>query len=102
MKKIILKSVFVSLGINIMCLIINLFTYFSANKLFLAINFSGGEWMGYSGFGIMMNRTYPMSTTDKIVEGKTWLSIDPISFLIPFILIFVLIFVILKIKQKGK
>ena len=102
MKKIILKSVFVSFGINIMCLIINLFTYFSVNKLFLAIRLSGGECMEYSGFGIMMNRTYPMSTTDNIVKGKTWLSIDPVSFLIPFILIFVLTFVILKIKQKRQ
>lgn len=102
MKRITLKSVCISLGINIVCLIINLFTYFSVNRLFLAIELSGGEWRGYSGFGIMMNRTYPMSTTDKIVEGKTWLSIDPVSFLIPFILIFALTFVILKIKQKGK
>ena len=70
MKKIILKSVFVSFGINIMSLIINLFTYFSVNKLFLAIRLSGGECMEYSGFGIRMNRTYPMSTTDNIVKGK--------------------------------
>lgn len=102
MKNIILKSIIISLGINIMFLIINLVSYFSANRLFLAIKLSGGEWMGYSGFGIMMNKTYPMSTVDKAVMGKTWLSIDPFSFLIPFIVIFALTFVILKIKQKRK
>lgn len=101
MKKIILKSILISLILNIVCLIVNLVTYLRFKKIFLALKFSGGEWGGTTGFGIMINKTYPMSTQDAVVTGKTWLSVDPISFLIPFVIIFVIAFVILKLKQKA-
>lgn len=102
MAKILLKSALISLGINVLGLIINLVSFFIFGVVPLAIPFSGGEWSGYAGFGIMMNRTYPMSTPDNIIKSRDWISIAPVSFIIPFVIIFVITLVILIIKQKSK
>lgn len=100
MKKILLKSALISLGINVAGLIINLITFFACGSVFLAIPLSGGEWMGFVGFGIMMNKTFPMTTSSEVVKSTKWLTADPLSFIIPFIIFFVIALVIQRIKQK--
>ena len=100
MKKILIKSALISLGINLVGLIINLITFFAFGSVFLAIPLYGGEWCGYMGFGVMMNKTFPMTTSSEAVEGNKWLSVSPLSFIIPFIIFFVITLVIQLIKQK--
>ena len=79
---IIKKSIIISVIINISCLLINIITYWAFESMFLCVKFSGGEWVGYDGFGVMLNRTIPMSTRDMPLSGACWLSFEPISLLV--------------------
>lgn len=98
-KNIILSSV-ISLILTSIGTIINLITYFLWEKPYLSIALYGGEWTGYRGFGILMNKTYPIYSSEYPLSGHIWLEIDPMSFVIPFVLFFIGIFVVLEIRRK--
>lgn len=101
-KKIILKSALISLGINVTGLIINIITFHLLGKVFLAMPLYGGEWNGYVGFGIMMNETFPMTTSGEIVRSNKWLSIKPMNFIFTFIIFFFITMIIVKLNQNMK
>lgn len=98
MKKIILRSVIISAiitaAVNLAGFLTNLFTYKTMRKMFLCRQLSGGEWMGWQGFGLMMEKTFPMSSIDDPVTGSTWLSFDPLNLLPTLIGVFLLVFVV--------
>ena len=103
MKHIIKKSLLISGIVNLLGIAINLLTYFVMKKMFLCIIYSGGEWVGYDGFGIMMNKTCPMSASpNQDIQGETWLSFEPISLLVTYILFFVIVFTVLLVLRKRK
>ena len=82
MKKIILRSVIISAiisaVINMAGFFTNLIAYHTTGKLVFYKELLGGEWVGYYGFGILMNRTFPMTLAgDPNANGQTWLSFDP-------------------------
>ena len=103
MKHIIKKSLLISGIVNLLGIAINLLTYFVMKKMFLCITYSGDEWVGYDGFGIMMNKTFPMSASpNQVIQGETWLSFEPISLLVTYILFFVIVFTVLLVLRKRK
>ncbi|MBR6321846.1 MAG: hypothetical protein IKR59_03155 [Lachnospiraceae bacterium] len=96
MKRIILTSAIISIAVNLTGLLTNLFTYANFRKMYLYRRLSGGEWMGWQGFGLLMEKTFPMTTiNDPATSGRTWLSLDPISLAVPLIVVFLAVFTVL-------
>ena len=106
MKKIILRSVIIAAAVNLAGFLTNLVTYMTARKMYLCRRLSGGEWMGWQGFGLLMEKTFPMSSIDEPVTGSTWLSFDPISLLPTLIAVFLLVLIVslvirgIKVKRQ--
>ena len=94
------KSIMISVFINFSCFLINMITYWLFGKIFLCIKLSGGEWVGYDGFGVMLNKTFPMSTSDISLSGEYWISFEPISLLATLMLFFIIPFILMKKNRK--
>ena len=77
MKKLLIKSTIAAFAIEIIGAAVNLISYAVNGRFLLAKQLVGGEWMGWSGFGMLLNRTFPMSSQDHPVSGSTWISFDP-------------------------
>ena len=114
MKKIIVKSVviaaIISAAVSLIGFLTNLFTYKNFRRMFLCRQLTGGEWMGWQGFGLLMNKTFPLTTMDDPgAGGSTWLTFDPSSlivtlagiFLLGFIVSLVIRIIIRNIKKAG-
>lgn len=99
MKKNILKAGIIALAINVIGLLINLFSALCANTLLLAFPFHGGEISEYSGFGLTLTKYYPLALEG---ESKTTskLSFDFRTFLITFVILFAIILIALIIDDK--
>ena len=87
MKKILIKSTIAAFAIEIIGA--------AAKQLY------GGEWMGWSGFGMLLNRTYPMSSQDHPVSGSTWISFDPGSLVLTLLVGFVISFIVFGIIRLA-
>ena len=101
MKKILIRSSLYSLAVTVVGMLVNLFSYFSSNKLLFAIRHMGGDCIEYQGFGLFLLEVYPMT-----VEGEAsvhrHLSFDPISFLVTFAVLFAVFFVVLSVLKNKK
>ena len=96
------KSILISVLINFICLSINMITYWLFNKMFLCVKLSGGEWVGYDGFGVMLNRTFPISTPGTSLSGECWISFEPISLLVTLANFFIIPFILMKRIIRNK
>jgi hypothetical protein len=97
MKKNLKLSIIITGILNVSCALIN---YICARFFeFLPIGFhmSGGEYDGYSGFGILLEKIYPMTAYPGESEASLHISFSITSFLIFFVLTFILIFAIISI-----
>ena len=99
MKKIIAKSAIIaaiiSAAVNLTGFLTNLFTYMNFRRMFLCRRLTGGEWMGWQGFGLQMNKTFPITTMDDPgAGGSTWLTFDPSSLIAAVVGIFLLVFIV--------
>lgn len=96
MKKIILTSAIVSIAVSLAGFLTNLYTYANFRKMYLCRQLYGGEWMGWQGFGLLMEKTFPLTTADDpAASGSTWLSFDPVSLVVPLIVVFLTVFSVL-------
>ena len=108
MKKKLLKSSLISLGINGILFVINLISAFLTEKLLLGINFYGGEYSSSSGFGVVVEKIHSFGIIGEGGGTTTHISLNIIGFIIPFILVFVIVFIIALIiglftkKEKKK
>ena len=100
MKRILKKSLIVSLAVCTAGFLINLVSWLLAGRLVFYRTLSGGEWMGYEGFGLLVNRTFPMSSADHPVSGSTWLTFDPSGLIVPLLAVFVLTAAVLTIRER--
>ena len=101
MKKILIRSSLYSLAVTVVGMLVNLFSYFSSNKLLFAIRHIGGDCIEYQGFGLFLLEVYPM-TVEEAASVHRHLSFDPISFLITFVVLFAVFFVIfLSLRRKD-
>ena len=102
MKKQLLKSIIAAFAIEIIGAAANLISYTVNGRFLLAEQLYGGEWMGWRGFGMLLNRTYPMSSQDHPVSGSTWISFDPGSLVLTLLAGFVIAFSFFGIISLAK
>ena len=101
MKKLLIKSTIAAFAIEIIGAAANLISYTVNGRFLLAKQLYGGEWMGWSGFGMLLNRTYPMSSQDHPVSGSTWISFDPGSLVLTLLGGFVISFIVFGIIRLA-
>ncbi len=100
MKHILSKTAAVSFFITFAGFLINLVSYLARGSLVFFRTIYGGEWMGYSGFGLLLNRTFPLTAAgDPAAAGSTWLSFDPAGLFASFAGIFAVTAAILMIRS---
>ena len=97
MRKVFIGSIITALAIEIAGAAANLISFYVSGEFIFAKMILGGEWMGWSGFGMLLNRTYPMSSPEHPVSGSTWISFHPASLIRTLVLSFAAAFVILLI-----
>ena len=97
MRKVFIGSIITALAIEIAGAAANLISFYVSGEFIFAHMITGGEWMGWSGFGMLLNRTYPMSSPEHPVSGSTWISFHPGSLIRTLVLSFAAAFVILLI-----
>ena len=102
MKKQLIKSIIAAFAIEIIGAAVNLISYAVNGRFLLAKQLVGGEWMGWSGFGMLLNRTFPMSSQDHPVSGSTWISFDPGSLVLTLLGGFVISFIVFGIISWAK
>ena len=102
MKKLLIKSIIAAFAIEIIGAAVNLISYAVNGRFLLAKQILGGEWMGWSGFGLLLNRTFPLSTQDHPVSGSTWISFDPGSLVMTLLAGFVISFIFFGIIGLAK
>lgn len=105
MKKLLTKSIIAAVVIEIIGAAVNLISYTSNGSFLLAKQLYGGEWMGWIGFGMLLNRTFPMSSQDQPVSGSTWISFDPGSLILTLLAGFVVSFIVfsaLRLIRKNR
>ena len=101
MKKILIRSSLYSLAVTVVGMRVNLFSYFSSNKLLFAIRHMGGDCIEYQGFGLFLLEVYPM-TVEGAASVHRHLSFGPISFLVTFAVLFAVFFVVLSVLKNKK
>ena len=101
MKKLLTKSIIAAFAIEIIGAAVNLISYAVNGRFLLSKQLYGGEWMGWSGFGMLLNRTYPMSSQDHPVSGSTWISFDPGSLVLTLLVGFVISFIVFGIIRLS-
>ena len=101
MKKLLIKSTIAAFAIEIIGAVVNLISYAVNGHFLLAKQLVGGEWMGWSGFGMLLNRTYPMSSQDHPVSDSTWISFDPGSLVLTLLGGFVISFIVFGIIRLA-
>lgn len=104
MKKVWLGSIIAALAVEVIGAAVNLISYATTGYFLLCYEMQGGEWTGESGFGMLLNHTYPMSSMDHPVSGSNWISFDPFSLILTlaaaFIIFFIIFFIIHKIRKS--
>ena len=102
MKKNLIKSAIISFVITgIGCLTNFLFGKFGDNLLF-KVTSNGGEYQGQIGFGILLEKLFPLTNDPDKAGTIRHLSFDIINFLIYLILIFGITFATIKVIEKIK
>lgn len=99
MKKNLRLTLIISIIINTILSLINLVGAHFLENLPLSISMSGGEWTGQFGFGIILEKLYPMSLSEE-AGTKTIISFDFISFVISFIIIFIIVNIVINLIKK--
>ena len=102
MKKLLIKSTIAAFAIEIIGAAANLISYTVNGRFLLAKQLVGGEWMGWSGFGMLLNRTFPMSSQDHPVSGSAWISFDPSSLVLTLLGGFIISFIVFGIISLAK
>ena len=108
-KRVLKKSIIISCTVSGVGFFINLISYLLFKDFPLGITRWGGDYSGKSGFGLLLNRVYPMTAMGESVPQNTvWLSFEPVSLVISIVAVFVisliciLIWDVLKNRNADK
>ncbi|MDY6340134.1 MAG: hypothetical protein SPL61_10950 [Saccharofermentans sp.] len=106
MKKVWLGSLIAALAVEIIGAAVNLISYATTGYFLICNELQGGEWTGESGFGMLLNHTYPMSSMDHPVSGSEWISFDLSSLILTLVICLILFsivfFIIFKVKSADR
>ena len=101
-KTLLTKSIIAAFAIEIIGAAVNLISYAINGSFLLAKQLYGGEWMGWIGFGMLLNRTFPMSSQEHPVSGSAWISFDPGSLVLTLLAGFVISFIVFGVIRLAK
>ena len=103
MKKRLIKSGIIALGITTVMAVIN-FILGICFKTIIGIKFWGGEYSGTYGFGILLNKFYPLTTADDPVQSYTSIAFAPLNFILTVVLLFIVCYLVgfFAEKQRNK
>lgn len=103
MKKNIIRSLLTAVILEAIGVIINLITYHFSGEFLLAQELYGGEWQGWRGFGMVLNKVWPLVIPDtKPFEVYSWISFDLTSLLVTLCVGFLLSFVVCNIMYPVR
>ena len=104
MKKVLIKSLIGTVAFEIIGVVINLICFVITGNFLLYIPRQGGEWKGCQGFGMMLNRYYPLAAPDWPGGGtmSTKLKFDLFSLVLTLVVGFSIFFLIFSIRYKAK
>ena len=108
-KRVLKKSIIISCTVSGVGFFINLISYLLFKDFPLGITRWGGDYSGKSGFGLLLNRVYPMTAMGEPAPKNTvWLSFEPVSLVISIVAVFavslicILIWDVLKNRNADK
>ena len=102
-KRILKKAAIVSCIVSGTGFLINLLGYLISKDIPLGITQWGGDYSGKSGFGLLLNRVYPMTKVgDSVPRNTTWLTFEPVSLIMSLVAVFVIALVCLVISALLK
>lgn len=103
MKKNIIQSLITAVILEAIGVIINLITYHVSGEFFLAQVLYGGEWQGWRGFGMVLNKVWPMVISDaEPFKVSSWISFDFTSLYATLCLGFWLSFIVYNIMYPVR
>lgn len=104
-KRVLKKAAIISCLVSGAGFLINLVSYLLFKDFPLGITQWGGDYSGKSGFGLLLNRVYPMTAMNEPAPQNTvWLSFEPVSLVISLVAVFVisLICILIGVACKDK
>ncbi len=101
MKKNLITSIIISIVINVICTLTNFICAHFFDFLPLGLKTDGGEYISYSGFGILLEKFYSLSLPED-AKYSSKVSFNILSFIIYFIIIFIIVFLIIYLIKKFK
>lgn len=102
MKKNLIISTIVSLGINLILFLVNLICAYTIHTLPLSQKLSGGEYMGEIGFGVLLEKIFYLSLEPESGGTTEYIRFDLMSLLVPIIIVFIITLIILTTINKRK
>ena len=98
MKKNIIRSLIAAVLLEAVGVIINLLSYCFSGEFLLAQKLYGGEWEGWRGFGMVLNKVWPMFISDtEPIKVSSWISFDFTSLYVTLVMGFWLSFIVCTI-----
>jgi len=97
MKKSLKLSIIITTILNVSCSLINYVCARFFNFLPIGFHLQGGEYDGYVGFGVSLEKIYPMTSYQLESEATINVYFSFQTFLFFFALTFILIFVIISV-----
>ena len=101
MKKKIIISTLISLGVNVVLCLINLICANMFHFMPLAKSLTGGDCIEHIGFGIEILETFPLTTSGEMSSTYN-ISFHLTSLIIPIIVLFIVILLIEVLIDKFK
>jgi hypothetical protein len=101
MKKNIIVSLIVSIGINIICFVTNLICSYSFHFLPLGLKYPGGDCIEYIGFGVDFLKIFALSMDSETGGVSYSIEFNFISLLIPLIVIFIITLIVMILISKS-
>ena len=101
MKKCLIKSGIIALGITTFMAIVNCILGKTTEKI-IGIKYWGGEISKTYGFGISLTKSYPLCTPETQIDYPAIIGFAPLNFILTVLVLFVICFIICLIIGKCK
>ena len=102
-KRVLKNSIIISCTVSGVGFFINLISYLLFKDFPLGITRWGGDYSGKNGFGLLLNRVYPMTAMgESVPQNIVWLSFEPVSLVISIVAVFVITLICILIWDVLK
>ena len=99
MKKLVIKSGIIALGINTLMAIVNCILGKTAEKI-IGMTSWGGEISKTYGFGISLTKSYPLCTPEEQIDYPAIVGFAPLNFILTVAVLFIICFIICLVIDK--